>query len=275
MELGRPHVLITGASSGLGAAVVERFAHLGYQISACARRLEELNDVAAKNTHFSGQIKTYAVDVSSWEQVKDAVESMVQTTGLFTGAIHCAGTYGPFGDIEQVDSQHFAEAIQVNLIGTFNIAKALTHQFNGNRCGFIVLSGGGATKPMPNVSSYAASKAAVVRLIETLSLEKSYRNVSIVALAPGLMRTPMLEQVLSAGPLVVGSDFYQEMLRADAEGRDSKGQAIDFLVAFIQNPISNLSGKLVSAVWDPWQEWLIGESCEKLSGDGYTLRRVT
>ena len=77
----------------------------------------------------------------------------------------------------------------------------------------IILSGGGATKPMPNFSAYAASKAAVVRFGETLAEELRDYNIDVNMIAPGSLNTTFMEQAIEAGPKKAGKQFYEQMIK--------------------------------------------------------------
>jgi len=133
------------------------------------------------------------------------------------------------------------------------------------------LSGGGATAPLPRLSAYAASKAAVVRLTETLAVENP--EIAINAIAPGALNTRMLEEVLAAGPERVGAAFYESALKQKKSG----GAPLDAgagLCVFLLSPESDgISGRLISAIWDKWKD-LPAHAEELRRGDIYTLRRI-
>ena len=115
--------------------------------------------------------------------------------------VNNAGVYGPMGPIEENDWEAWVRAIQINLFGTVLMSRAVIPIFRGQNYGKIInLSGGGATAPLPRMSSYAASKAAVVRLTETLAEELRDAHVDVNAIAPGALNTRLLDEVLAAGP---------------------------------------------------------------------------
>ena len=92
--------------------------------------------------------------------------------------------------------------------------------FKQNRHGkIIILSGGGATKPMPYLSAYAASKAGVVRFAETLAEEVKDFNIDVNTVAPGALNTRLLDEVLAAGPEKVGKAFYEQSLKQQTNWR--------------------------------------------------------
>jgi 3-oxoacyl-[acyl-carrier protein] reductase len=138
----------------------------------------------------------------------------------------------------------------------------------------IQLSGGGATKPMPCISAYAVSKAAVVRFAETLAEEVRDFNIDVNAIAPGALNTRMLEEVLTAGPGKVGVEFF----RASALQKKTGGAGLERgsdLAMFLASEASNgITGKLISAVWDNWESWP-AHVPELAASDMYTLRRIS
>ena len=126
-----------------------------------------------------------------------------------------AGVYGPKGPIEDVAWDEWEHAIRVNLLGSVLCCRALVPHFRANGYGKIIqLSGGGATSPLPRLSAYAASKAAVVRFAETLAEEVRGTGIDVNAIAPGALNTRLLDEVLEAGPERVGDAFYERAARA-------------------------------------------------------------
>ncbi|MEA2339161.1 MAG: hypothetical protein QOE82_3168, partial [Thermoanaerobaculia bacterium] len=181
--------------------------------------------------------------------------------------------YGPLGSIEEIDWREWTRAIEINLYGSVLMSRAVIPHFRQRRYGKIVqLSGGGATNPLPHISAYAASKAAVVRFAETLAEELRDANVDVNAIAPGALNTRLLDEVLAAGPEKVGAAFYDRSLKQKDEGGAplERGAA---LAVFLGSALSDgITGKLLSALWDPWEE--LPQRLADLRGDVYTLRRI-
>jgi NAD(P)-dependent dehydrogenase (short-subunit alcohol dehydrogenase family) len=162
----------------------------------------------------------------------------------------------------------------VNLFGSVLCCRAVLPHFRANGYGKVIqLSGGGATSPLPRLSAYAASKAAVVRFAETLAEELRGTGIDVNAIAPGALNTRLLDEVLDAGPEVVGDSFYERAL----EQRSSGGTPLDLatsLAVFLGSEESDgITGKLISAPWDPWQEFP-AHADDLSSTDVYTLRRI-
>ena len=136
----------------------------------------------------------------------------------------------------------------------------------------VQLSGGGATNPLPGLSAYAASKAAVVRFAETLAEELREHHVDVNAVAPGALNTRMLDEVLAAGPERVGQAFYERALEQQRSGGVPLERGAELAVWLASAASDGVTGKLLSAVWDPWRE--LPRHLEDLASDVYTLRRI-
>jgi NAD(P)-dependent dehydrogenase (short-subunit alcohol dehydrogenase family) len=137
----------------------------------------------------------------------------------------------------------------------------------------IILSGGGATKPMPNLSAYAVSKAGVVRFAETLALELELFNIDVNTIAPGALNTRLLEEILEAGPEKVGKAFYEQSLKQKTSGGSPMEKGTSLCIFLATEKSNGISGRLISAIWDPWLEFVSLKN-EIMEGDIYTLRRI-
>lgn len=270
-------VLITGASQGLGVVIARAFVTAGSHVALCSRNAGDL--MRAREELASGappgvQLLAVPGDVSRPGDVERLVDRTLAELGGIDVLVANAGIYGPQGRVEEVDWDEWVAAIQVNLLGTALTCRAVLPHLRARGGGkIIVLSGGGATKPMPLLSAYAASKAGVVRFAETLAAEVADVGISVNCVAPGALNTRMLDQILAAGPDRVGRTFYEAAVRQKASGGDSPEEAAA-LCLFLSSPASDgITGRLISAKWDPWRD--LPRHLDDLSGtDIYTLRRI-
>jgi NAD(P)-dependent dehydrogenase (short-subunit alcohol dehydrogenase family) len=267
--------LITGANQGLGLEIARRYLDAGASVFICARNEELLAGAAAELVERAGpdRVGSMAADVADATQVEALVSTAVARFPELSILVNNAGVYGPKGSIEEVDWEAWTQAIAVNLFGSILPVRALLPQLRAQGGGKVVqLSGGGATSPLPGLSSYAASKAAVVRFAETLALEVKDDGIDVNAIAPGALNTRMLDEVIEAGPEAVGEDFY----RRSVEQQQSGGTPLELgaeLAVWLGSPASDgITGKLLSAKWDPWRD--LPEHREDLDSDVYALRRI-
>lgn len=277
MTLQGVRAIITGASQGFGLAVAGHFVSEGARVFLCARNEARLRDAAAlvaERARSGGAVHWTRADVTDAADVDRVTREALAAFGGLDALVCNAGVYGPKGAIEDVDWNEWVHALNVNLLGTILCCRSVLPHFRTRRYGkIILLSGGGATKPMPFLSAYAASKAAVVRFGETLAGEVREAGIDVNAVAPGALNTRLLDEVLEAGPSAVGEAFYAQSLKQKETG----GTPLETgarLCAFLASPESNgITGRLLSAVWDPWPD-LPGRRDELAASDIYTLRRI-
>jgi 3-oxoacyl-[acyl-carrier protein] reductase len=112
-----------------------------------------------------------------------------------------------------------------------------------------------------------------VRFAETLAEEVRGLGIDVNALAPGALNTRMLEEVLIAGPKVIGKDFYERSLKQKESGGASIDRAAELALFLASSHSDGITGKLISAAWDNWEEWPNYIS-ELNRTDAFTLRRI-
>jgi NAD(P)-dependent dehydrogenase (short-subunit alcohol dehydrogenase family) len=277
MTLTGRGVLITGSSQGFGKAVAQACVDAGADVFLCARGKEELEQTAAElaaQAKASQHVFWAAADVSDAGEVAHLIDEAQARLPQFTGLVNNAGVYGPKGPFEETDWGQWVRAIEINLFGTALPCRAAIPIFRRRGYGKIVnLSGGGATAPLPFLSAYAASKAAVVRLTETLAHETAGAGVDINAVAPGALNTRLLDEVLAAGPEKVGRSFYEKAVQQKTSGGAPVEKGSALCVYLLSGVSDGITGRLLSALWDPWAD--LQERAEALQGsDIYTLRRI-
>lgn len=275
--LSERNALITGASQGMGRAIAEHFLAEGANVVICARdekllgkTCDDLRLQATKSQKVLGK----PCDVSSEEQVKDLVGFALAELGSLEILVNNAGVYGPMGPTESVSLAEWRRAVDINLYGVLIPSRAVIPHFKrAGRGKIIILSGGGATNPLPNISAYAASKAAVARLMETLAEELRTFGVDVNAIAPGALATRLVDEVLAAGPEKVGQTFYEKNKQWKAEGATPLRLGAGLAVYLASSESDGITGKLISAQWDAWAR--LHEHREELAAsDIYCLRRI-
>jgi NAD(P)-dependent dehydrogenase (short-subunit alcohol dehydrogenase family) len=269
--------VITGASQGLGLAIADAYVTAGASVLICARDEAMLDEARRSLAAKAGQGQLVEAERADVSMPSDVARLAARASAIFPQVhvlVNNAGVYGPLGPTEDVDWTAWVRAMEINVHGSVLPCRALLPHFKEHRYGKIVqLSGGGATGPLPGASAYAASKAAIVRFAESLAREVAPFGIDVNAIAPGTLDTRMLDQVLAAGPEAVGSDFYERMAKTKKEGGTppERGAA---LAVFLGSAASDgITGRLISAVWDPWDE--LADRRDELQGsDVYTLRRI-
>lgn len=268
--------IITGANQGLGLAIARAYVEAGASVMICARNADLLKEAHAELSALAAPGQTIlmqAADVSRRDDVEGLVNRAVETFGQVHILVNNAGIYGPKGGIETIDWDEWVKAIEINLFGSVLLCRALLPHLKEHRYGKIVqLSGGGATNPLPFLSAYAASKAAIIRFAETLAEEVREYHIDVNAIAPGALNTRLLDEILEAGPEKVGQSFYDRMVTQKAKGGTPLEKGASLAVYLASEASDGITGKLISAVWDPWET--LAEHKDDLRGDVYTLRRI-
>lgn len=268
---------ITGGNRGLGLEIGRSMVKAGASVVLCARAGSELERAGEelKGMATSGQkVRWHRADVTEASEIDAVVQETIRDLGLHI-LINNAGVYGPFGTIEDVDWNDWVRAVEINLYGSIIPMRAVLPHFKAQRHGKIIqLSGGGATNPLPRISAYAASKAAIVRFAETISEECKGLGIDINSIAPGSLNTRLLDEVLAAGPDRVGAEFFARSIKQ----KDTGGAPLSYgaeLVVFLSSTASNgITGKLISAMWDKWEDFP-SHLPELSTSDVYTIRRIT
>lgn len=277
MTLKGRGILITGANQGLGKAIAAECVRQGADIVICARNASLLQETTDELREAAGDgqvIAAMPADVANVAEVEALVQFAQENLRNFTGLVTNAGVYGPKGLIEEVDWEEWVRAVQINLMGTVLPCRMVVPLFRKAGYGKIVnLSGGGATAPLPRLSSYAASKAGVVRFSETLAEETKDAHIDVNSVAPGPLNTRFLDEVLEAGPERVGHEFYKRSLKQKEQGGAPLTKGAELVAFLLSAETDGITGRLLSAIWDSWP--LLPERWSSIAkSDVYGLRRI-
>ena len=263
-------VLVTGAGRGIGKRLAIGFATRGARVGLLARSKPELDLCHLEIEHAGGNALRIRADVADYEQVSAAVERMrVQFGGTVRVLVCAAATLGQAGPFADSSPKSWSETIQTNLLGVMNACRAVLPNMIHSRKGkIIILTGGHGSQARPNFALYAATKAAVVSLVESLAEELRDHNVQINCMAPGASYTHMTDQVLAA-PEKAGWREVEEAERVRLTGGVSADKQIELALFLASEESNHISGRLIH-VLDDWKK--LRESAVK--PELYTLRRV-
>lgn len=265
-------IVITGASSGIGAALAQALAQDGHRVFICARRADRLAAVASP----SSGIEARVCDVSDERQVAEFAAALSSKVEGLDVLINCAGGFGEIGPMATADSARWWRTIETNLKGTYLVTRHLLALLaKGNHARVINFAGGGAFSPYPNYSAYACSKTAIVRLTECLATELAPQNISVNAIAPGMVPTEMHNATLAAGEERAGRLQYRRTKAILEQAQPSMGNVVRCVRMMLSPSLDDLTGKTISSNFDPWQTQVFLSSLpEIVRSDLYTLRRV-
>ena len=268
-------VLVTGATKGLGAELAKHFWQLGANLLLLARSqdlLAKLRDelYLTKSTH--QQIEIFSVNLACQDQTEKFIQK-IQPKNIDI-LINNAAIQGPIGSVWENDWKEWQETLQVNLLSPVALCRAIVPNMLRQKHGKVInLSGGGAASARPQFSAYAVAKAGLVRFSEILAEEVKSFHVDVNCVAPGMMNTELLNEIVKAGHERAGMSEYSRA-KQEIENKNNSFLNVTQLCSFLASPQSNgMTGKLISAVWDPWQT-LENYMNELKESDIYTLRRI-
>ena len=262
-------VLVTGAGRGIGKRLALGFAAAGAKVGLLARSKAELDLAHLEIEHAGGNALRIRADVTDFEQVNAAVDRMRRDFGGVHVLVCAAAVQGPIGNFLEQSPKAWAETVHINLLGVMNVCKAVLPHMIEHRSGkIIVLSGGGATGARPNFSAYSASKAGVVRLVETLAEEVRDHNIQINCMGPGGTYTHMTDEILRAGDKA-GWKETEDALEIRRTGGVAPEKQIQLAMFLASEQSNHISGKLIN-VSDDWKKL----KDANIHPEAYTLRRV-
>lgn len=274
--LTKKSVIITGGSVGLGLVIAEHFLKNGANVMICARDQNKINTAVKKLQQFytKNTIIGLSADISSQAMCQKIIDTALEQFGRLDVLINNAGIHGGKGSIDSVNWNEWESAIDVNLKGTAFLCHLAVPIMKKQKSGkIIIISGGGATKPIAMMSAYAASKAGLVRFSECLAEELKPYHIDVNAVAPGALNTALLDDIIKAGADRVGELRYQNALIQKKNGGDDPNRAAELCVFLASDKSNGITGKLISAIWDPWTK--LQQHCHELKNtDIYTLRRI-
>jgi NAD(P)-dependent dehydrogenase (short-subunit alcohol dehydrogenase family) len=224
MQLNNVKALVTGGVSGLGLGVVRHILASGGKAV-----MMDVNDEAGTAAESETGAKYIRTDVTSEQAVKDAVGEAVETMGGLNAAVNCAGIIGAgrvLGREGPMALDFFARTVNVNLIGSFNVAKAAADvmQHNeamddGERGVIINTASVAAYEGQIGQAAYSASKGGLVGMTLPMARELSRFGIRVMTIAPGIFWTPMVDSM---------PEHIQESLAASIPFPSRLGRAEEF-----------------------------------------------
>ena len=207
MSENQKKIWITGASSGIGKALAEKFAAEGWKVAASARRKEILDKMSENENIFS-----YPLDVTNQNQIKNSFEKIIKDFNGLNLCVFSSGTYDPKLE-QEINIEQNKFVMETNFFGVLNCIKAVESYFKNKKDGHIsIVSSIAAYRGLPNSSGYGPSKAALTNLTESLYFDFKKYNVRISLVSPGFIKTPLTDKNEFPMPFIKSPEFAAEKM---------------------------------------------------------------
>jgi short-subunit dehydrogenase len=219
------HVVITGASSGLGEALAIEMGRRGHTLGLVSRRLDMLGEVAEKVRATGAKAAIAAADCTDREAVHRAVASLVEVNGPVDLLVANAGGGGPT-PATKIDAAKIVGQMRLNFEGVVYAFEAVLPAMVARKAGHVAaVSSLAAFKGMPGDGAYSASKAAVSVLCDAFGLELAAHGIAVTTIHPGFVRTPMTAKNKFPMPFMMDAD---RAARIMADGLERRKREINY-----------------------------------------------
>ena len=207
MSENQKKIWITGASSGIGKALAEKFSLEGWKVAISARRKEILDEMAEKENIFS-----YPLDVTNQNQIKDVFSKIINDFGDLDLCVFSSGTYDPKLE-QEINIKQNKFVMETNFFGVLYCIKTVEKYFKEKKEGHIsIVSSIAGYRGLPNSSGYGPSKAALTNLTESLYFDFKKYNVRISLVSPGFIKTPLTDKNEFQMPFIKSPEFAAEKM---------------------------------------------------------------
>ncbi len=202
MSENQKKIWITGASSGIGKALAEKFSLEGWKVAVSARRKEILDEMANNEN-----ITSYPLDVTNQNQINETFEKIINDFGNLDLCVFSSGTYDPKLE-KEINIEQNKFVMETNFFGVLYCVKSVEKYFKDKKDGHIsIVSSVAAYRGLPNSSGYGPSKAALTNLTESLYFDFKKHNVRISLVSPGFIKTPLTDKNEFPMPFIKSPEF--------------------------------------------------------------------
>jgi short-subunit dehydrogenase len=200
-------ILLTGASSGIGAGLALAFANRGAILGLVARREDMLQDLARRCEAEGGTVRVFAVDVTNADAIQEAADKFRDEFGHIDILIANAGIGGNNSETRELKPDAVKKVIDTNLLGAANAVYAVLPQMLERGSGHLVaISSLAGFRGLPKSAAYSASKAGMTAFFESVRLDVQNRGIDVTIIQPGFIKTPLTSGRENKMPFIMELD---------------------------------------------------------------------
>ena len=261
--------LVTGGGRGLGRAFAIALSRAGARVAVSARSTDQIAETARLIENAGGIALAITADVSDGAAVRLMVETIEQKLGPVDLLVNNAGAGEPFGPAWENDPQQWWRCFEVNVRGPFLCCHAVLPAMVARKRGRVInIASGAGARPIPHMSAYVTTKAALIRFSEVLAAEAEPHGIAVFSIQPGTVRTAMAEQMLNTPDAARWFPWFRNIFD---EGRDVPPDLAANLILYLASGQADaLTGRFFIVPEDP--EEVVKRTEEVKQEDLYALR---
>jgi NAD(P)-dependent dehydrogenase (short-subunit alcohol dehydrogenase family) len=186
-------ILVTGATSGIGNALCKHLLSQKANVIGIGRDISKLDEDLKNNKNFTFKV----IDLAQIEAIENTLKEVNQKLGKLDGLVHCAGKEETI-PLSVYKSEKIKSIFEINVLSGIELLRVFSKKkFSNDSSSVILLSSVMGELGQPGKVGYCATKAAVLGVVKAASLELAKRNIRINAISPGVVKTPMTQQLFN------------------------------------------------------------------------------
>ena len=207
MSKNQKKVWITGASSGIGKAVAEKFAKENWKVAISARRTEILNEIAKNENIFA-----YPADVTNPNKIQETFNKILNDFGNIDLCIFSSGTYERKSE-KGINVENIKNVMEVNFLGVVSCVKAVEEYFKSKKNGHLaIVSSPVGYRGLPKSSGYTPSKASLNNFTQGIYFDFKKFNIRVTLISPGFIKTALTDKNEFKMPFLKDTSYAAEKI---------------------------------------------------------------
>ncbi len=249
-KLKNQFAIVTGGARGVGKFIIKKLINEGASVVICSRTEKEIDKTCKEIDPKRKVLFGIKADISIIEDCKKVIDFAHKLFGTIDILVNNAAIYGPIGLFETNLPNEWKRTIEVNFLGAVFCTQYMVPIMKKNKKGKIIsiVGGGvGGINPIERFSAYVSSKNAIAGFMEVIAKELQDWNIQVNSVSPGVMKTQLVEYLLSQGRAKAGDEMYNQALNTQKYGGDDPRKIADMVAYLASGESDHLTGRILSA----------------------------